>query len=931
MHNLFEYGFVPVYDSFQYNNDYRIGQLLNDITRLKAQGKRIGLYYQEFVGKNLRIKQQFVLRFSRILAGAFETEEVHLAYLTFQRNATLEDLHQKTISVVTEIWLSSEREDQSGILSKLLSVRSGERNNIQQFLINNFLPILYRINSSKILIFVFDLQTETNNYFQQYLFELKELLSNYISEKNILFFLLCSENPNLSQINVQAPNQKELLNSSEAFRNKISHDFKISKDAEAAIRENISWLKPLSILAHPADEKMIEFISSYFDSLGEQLKILGEKNIISFLKNSGIAINKPFLDILTTISNQTAIKDEHLIVLGLSGSGLDNKTRLVSLINSFKTTSSHWGVLSSYFQAHGTTALGLGVAGQEKLCNWHIDSVVEALKESEFLRNPFQVRCMMDYTGQILLSAQKQISEANKKHFIKLLEGVADRYSSFLRNQPIVSPEILLEASRYQYKVGHIFDRLFNPLRSFIQNEQRNTSYENAAAILKLPPVESNHFATIAYRKGTAISKLNKQLAFDHYVKCANEIFDYAEKQDDVTFRSYQHTYLSAEELATYAIKTGVEVDFKTLNAKLGNIIKRMLQKTGASISSEDYFGAVINGSPNKFQTINSSEINGGQRIRIYLNRSDLHTALRISEDIFSETFVSPSVHLISINQNIPFEVNEHDDYQIIIGAPDTSDGIGEIVVKYDQMLEQTYHLRMHTDFSEPVLLNNISPKTLILCASGINGILKAWSLCSEKFITEIKNSYTLMEPFLIANLLAPMLKQIGKRATDLLFDKVFKKDKKTINAAIEEFSDKLKEKDSALRKNEVKLIFENLEPSERNTIINTVQQDKSVVIIIESILEKLDIKTSPEDLIFFSEVLWGFAKEIQNSNLTIQQSLELNNFIQGYNIRFDNIVETVTKYRTRGILDKEKLADERSLLYHQTINFKTFLNSLIK
>ncbi|MCK4665063.1 MAG: hypothetical protein KAT68_19500 [Bacteroidales bacterium] len=932
MNNLFDYGNTPVYDPFQYNNDYEVGKLLIEITRVKSQGRRLGIYYREFIGTDLRIKQQFILRLARVLSGAFNTSEIHLAWMTFQNNATLDDLYQRSLSIITEIWFNSEDIEQPESLAKLLSISNRDNNNIDNFLNNDFLPILFRINNQKMLILVFDFQTDSNESFQSNLRDFQKSLSCYVKEKNIFFFILGNEIKRSNQIQIHEPNPSELKSSIPITHfNFIKSSDNISKhETENIIKENICWLKPLSIISHPADNEMIEFISSYFENLDDQLKVLGQKRIVNFLKDSGISLNGEFSSILREISKQTIIKDEHLLSLGLSGTGLDNKERLKALINRFDITKSHWKVLSSYFQAHGSTALALGITGQEKLCDWHIDSVIEAIKDDEFIKNILQVRSMMDYTGQILLVTQEVVSENNKKHFIKLLEGVADRYSSFLRNKPNCSPNILLEASRYQYKVGHIYDRLFNKMRYYVQNRERNTSYESAAAVLEIPLIENQYYESIIYRKGTALSKINKGLAFKHYVEYANIIFNHVSRQKDQFIQSTRINQHSAEELATYAIKTNIESNPQILEKKLGRIIKKLLQRTGAKLTTKEYYSAVSHARPSKICNVTILEKNNNVKISIYTSKADLHTALIISENIFSETFIVPTINIVSISNKVPFKANLKDDYHIIIGAPDTSDGIGEIVVDYDPMLDRTYHLRMDRDFCEPVIIENVAPQTLILCASGINGIINAWSIEYNKFIQKLKSKNN-METFLIGTILAALLKRIGSRSIDLLFDKVLKKNSQKEKSSEETLVERINSEGGNIPKSEIKEILKELDPPERNEIISTIQQEQeSIMIIVNSILEKLDIDNSVEEIRFFSETFWGFSRDIEKSNLTIQQRTELHEFIKGFNNRYDSLKKIETKFRTQGILNEEDIAQERVTLFHQALNFKDFLKTVL-
>jgi hypothetical protein len=921
--NLFEYGHVPIYDPYQYNNDYQVGKLLNRVTRLKSQGRRLGLVYHEFTGRLLKIKQQFILRLSRILSGVFNQEEVHLAWITLKEGSHIVDFHQQLSSTVFDIWLSNEDTKEHKHLSELLSVNSTSESSLK-YINNDFLPVLSRIEHSKTLLFAFDLQLDNDDEFYEYIAEFQNHLSKYVLERNIFFFVLRKNTSDSARlIYLDSPKTQD----QRFFQSKKNH----KKDSvHRGIEKNITWLKPLSMLSHPANNEMIEFIASHYDSLDANLRELNKINVIEFLKDSGVSINNSFDKIINSTKNIVDLKHEHLMLMGLSGTGLDNKYRLAEFAKIHTSNKSNWDSLDSYFQSHGSTALGYGIINEKQLCEWHIDSILEASEEDGFMKNPMQVRSMMDYTGQILLSSQRELSDSNKKHFIKLLESVSDRYSLYIRNQPELNSGILLEASRYHYKVGHVYDRLFNKKRYHVIDNNRIKSYESAAAVLVMPSVEDKLYASIAYRKGTSLNKVNKVIAHKHYVTTSNALYNLIKQRESGGFGSISHSYQAAEELAIYAIKSGIEKNKNALDRKVGNIVDNLLYRTGAQISKHEFYSLVMNASTLGFRNIQMHISDPSNEIDIFCNKSDFHNALIISNDIFSETYQVPTIRIVNESLGASY-VHTETSFKILIGAPDTSDGIGEIVVGLDSILDQTYHIRMNIDFGEPVFIDKDGQKTLILSGSGINGILKAWSKSYLKFKNYLYQKETLMEELIIGKLLLAMLKRMGHKITDLLFKKAATKLSKKEETSIDELIEKINSSEGHINKGEVKVILEDLPPFSKNRILSSFQEEKkSIGIILDGIIHDLDIDIEAEQLLYYAKTLWLFVNDVDKSKLTINQSKTLNEYIKGFNLRYDEVDNVIQKYNTQGSLDKEKLANERSLLHHQVNSFKKFLIPLI-
>ncbi len=931
MGNLFEYGHVPTYDAFQYNNDVEVGSLLSEITRIVLQKQRLGVYYKEFSGKNLKIKQQFILRLSRVLSGVFSENEVHLSWMMIQGDAVIEDFYKSTIANVSEIWFNDEKTNEPEVVSKLLSIYNLNDKDIDAYIVEDLLPIFARIESEKIIVLVYDLQTFNNDVFQEKIHTLSKRISQYLKERNIIFFVLGNTTLKSSQIKISEPDKKTLKKWESIIPNNFSSPNTLSSDKiESLIFENIGWLKPLSLISHPASKEMVDFIRSYYDQLDDRLKVLGQYQIISFLENSNIALNSKYINLIRDISYSTKIRDEHLVALGLSGTGLSSKSNLENLIERFGESKEQWKVINSYFQAHGSTALALGIKKESKLCDWHIESVNEVINEEGFIKNPMQIRAMMDYTGQILLSTQNTLSLKNKQHFIGLLERVADRYTSYLRSRSDINPEMQLEASRYQYKVGHVYDRLFNKDRYDVKNRERTISYQSAANSLDIPDINSPLFETIIYRKGTSLSKVNKRLGFELYEKYANELY---QKQLNIEsnniFKKANTWLLSSEELMSYAICTNYLTNREQLKKSFSKIINNLITRTGCRFNEEQYINTILSPQIPTFRNVLLNKDNVPFDVSIYVGLSDIHTALIISENIFSETLISPKINLISNKNGLVFNKNKDDKFQIIIGAPDTPDGVGETVITYDNVLERTYHLKMAYDFSEPVIINKFNCQALVLCASGINGIINAWSKVQSKFVNNIKQSIK-MESFIITPLLMALLKRIGSKSIDLLFDKIVQKKTNKESTAKEILVEKITKQEKQINRTELLEILKELEPIDRNNIINAIQEEKkSIEMVIDGIVNRLDIDEGIEDLLIYTKSLYEFSKDIENMEITANKRDILQSYIKGFHLRYDRVKNIEKNFLTLGELNKKSIAKEKVLLNSQIINFKKFVATL--
>ena len=186
------------------------------------------------------------------------------------------------------------------------------------------------------------------------------------------------------------------------------------------------------------------------------------------------------------------------------------------------------------------------------------------------------------------------------------------------------------------------------------------------------------------------------------------------------------------------------------------------------------------------------------------------------------------------------------------------------------------------------------------------------------------------MESFIITPLLMALLKRIGSKSIDLLFDKIVQKKTNKESTAKEILVEKITKQEKQINRTELLEILKELEPIDRNNIINAIQEEKkSIEMVIDGIVNRLDIDEGIEDLLIYTKSLYEFSKDIENMEITANKRDILQSYIKGFHLRYDRVKNIEKNFLTLGELNKKSIAKEKVLLNSQIINFKKFVATL--
>ena len=724
------YGDVPDVQYYEFGSDKILGDLLAKFVIANRISESVNV-----VGLNYKNSQHLVLRVVHILSQAWGSK-IELIWITFQSEFHLDQCLSRLRSLLSEAWLKTEGLAASGITSQLIGLGCNRMTNLNEFIHKDIGPILARIHSNNIVIVV-ELHAPSNSerVNNNIVKMCYELLKVRVSSSIAVFVLTrfqigLGSTLRVADVKPDTPPSKEVKLSKVGKAN-ANAQVKRADMQELLIRYGAK-LRPLALLSHPANKHIVSFVTQYFDDLPYALTSLEKIDLLTYLQGSALAISPEVISRLQHDNQGTNSKAEvALAAMGAVTLGFNAPQELVRMLRIFDSTEADCtSVVSS--QSHLSAALAGSLTSEAATVHWHLGALRSHLDSPELvnLKNHEQIDILLLYAGQILLNVQP----SHSKILIETIRQISERYANFVFIQEEGTSQAKLKASRIIYRVGHIYDRLFFPTRTHERRPERRKFYNLSARYLETSDFDTiAEKATILYRKGTAMSHAGEtDKAIQLYFDAAVEMYDNYKKQRSQS--SSRQAALFSFEFAFYCISQ--TTDRFPASHRLNEILEDVVISSGLDWSVEKLFETIQFGSTESITPF--SFLNSRPHVTVFTVNGDLHTALLIAKDVFNYFGCNVEIRTVTNGKDASTIHDLTSRTKIVIGAPDTPRGMGAEIVKIDPLLEQIYYQKMHEDFSYPVLKRDDNVLTLILCASGINGIMNAWSEIHDEFMNSI-------------------------------------------------------------------------------------------------------------------------------------------------------------------------------------------------
>lgn len=365
-----------------------------------------------------------------------------------------------------------------------------------------------------------------------------------------------------------------------------------------------------------------------------------------------------------------------------------------------------------------------------------------------------ELKIIASYLGQVLMREQ----EPRVNVLFSMLERLVGSLAAFLLQSGADKLTSHLQASRLLTGVGYIFDKISErDIGSRFDLSSRRRIYTNAALALEnVDPADVDSYIHLQYTRGW-------QWADSGDWPKASSIFSAASR------KLLQHKPPAGEISGEWW--RGVHFSCLAYIFAGGRIENHWIQQAIASLVSQS--GLVLSVEELSSMLVNGGMIDAGSRIfdvesRVELvsGRFDLDHALGLASLCVFEGHIPLRLHIVTSKTEID-DICDFGGQVVVIGAPDTPEGVGQWITDYFPDIAQSYHLRLSERFRTYETRRVGSAEVTIL---GGCGLKKSADSRPLRLIDELAQKgplYKTMEPFLTG-----VLSLIATKASEKLFDR---------------------------------------------------------------------------------------------------------------------------------------------------------------
>lgn len=850
------YGEIPTYDNWYYNSEEQIARIINFLQKDTPN-------YLTINEENFEITHRAIQQSIKLYSN-LTNESVHFVWHTFYKLGDINNFQSTIKNSFLEILMKKYSLNEGKELIKILSKKL-EIENLYENIKNDILPIIRKLFGETIILYI----------------DVKENVSYFSREHSLLIDTLIKLNSTvklkiISNISILDVNSDKVIFKTFDYtygnaNNKIISTFDKLK-YYTSMQQEIMTLKSLLILQHPINKTSFDFITKFIPQAEQSIKNLSYSDLIYYLHNGGISFDKTVLNQI----NEFKINEKDKIALNsMKILSYDYPEDLIEITSNDKSIIEHISP-DLHILSLSSAITSNAVNNNKKMMNWYNDALIENLKSDNIINinNKNQIEVLINYISQIIL-LDKELSL-----LLPLLEKLSYLLAEYIIHCHEDSDSKLI-ASRWIYKVGYVYDRLKNPNRDVSFFDSRQKIYTKSSNLIKnYMDVPEKDFAINAYRYAVAeyhSGNYNKSLEVffnSSYILYKNYLH---EPKTQIT-NARHHSY----ELAIMGLCKSSDSNYDIIKEVINNFI----ETNGITVNIDTFVQKLRNNIPiNHYYPLDIIE--NKVDIYIFYMNLDTYATYVIAEYLYKEFNLCSKLILYTNKDVFKKELKKSQYLSIIIGAPDTPGGIGESINNLDPTLEHIYQLKMGENFNYPVLIEEDNKYTLILCASGIGGILSGWFKYVEKMV--LKRILIKKEKCMIDDMLAKFgLSFIGKVGSTLgekLITKII--NKISIRNDIEK--ENLKEILKTLNTSS-ELKYENISAKNRNLLFEYSNINVSLNLLLEVIetyrtqvyIEAKELKELSEDLLKIINLIksqYTMKKEnkdiINNFTLSVSEILE--------------------------------------------------------
>lgn len=514
----------------------------------------------------------------------------------------------------------------------------------------------------------------------------------------------------------------------------------------------------------------------------------------------------------------------------------------------------------------------------EKSSDAHaVAAIREAISWEPTFREVNEVhhRILINYLSQLLLRPRYELGYT----FFELLENLSFSFSTFLVETYKEDASKLFQASRVLTSLGYVHDKI-NDLRratSSPPNTRRKVFIRAAQILQSLESTDRNHFAKVQYALGWQLLDAGEpDEAVAVFSNAAHHLFP----SGNVTESGLLHTAYMLAFLA-HALSRG-----KTSSPRVTAILQHFVARYGI-VRSVAELESLLFGDLNTLD-VGKKFFNQNAQVNIYSCRFDTFLSIMIASTLLFSWNIPCRLIVVhrksDIDHFLAGEVSEH----LILGAPDTPEGVGEWISSYNPNSQDLYQLKLHESFHSVETFQAGNQRITISGGCGVGDLAKAWNSASSlvRMSSERKSMYEMI----VGSVLIPILKTAGDKVSSLLIEKltagleaerrtdssITKEDVQSIKRGLEDLQRELALRDSASPETVEKTLKLNDKSALVKTLFAEKLSDETIFPLIQSVVSELSrLELEPEDAWHLAAAMCSITQHLRQHSPAVSGATE--------------------------------------------------------
>lgn len=796
---------TPHYDKVYFNFEDEVSELISNLNTKKNQIYNI-------YPKDYDVAQKVVTHSLKILPK-IKNLDIYTFWFNFNNNDYISFAQQLKIFLI-KIWrnnLINHNQIEENILSMLLL-----EDNIQKFSQLNFSALFSKLYNKQFIVVIDILYKELDSFQKNKLEEIFHLIERIKDLKETLCVdtIVLNNHSKYDAKNIQLDINNQAIKPYLEMLNRVNNYQQI--DSIDIVNDHnfnklIHIINPIVMLNQTVSHEILNYIADTESNIENEITNLLNNNFIQQnFSRDGYNLTK---NSMKTFNNSN-VNEMDIITA--------NGSKILSFQAPFQLLDNDFS-LETLKKAHRENFMLIDVFSSlltSKTKQNHLEkelydislSLSNEVIDILNVNNEYHTKVLLTYFSQLFLKDYK----LEYKYF-KLLENLTYGLSNFIENVYKYDNNKKYNISRWITNLGYIYDEM-----KYTTTDREKIYYNAAERIGKISDFTNETFELkTKYTLGWQLNDSKQvQEAIDTFLETAKRFF-YLFKNNE-----YGKPFYLVHEMywLGYIISKKEKITSRFLDVK---ILENILSEHPLFYDSSDIDIFLHD----KYKHINFYP---NSTYNIFFCDYDLYTAIFVSYRILQKKL---NVKLILVNKKEDIKLGKKN---IILGAPDSPNGIGDFLKQNDRDLTALYQIRLFENFVEISENDNF----IVLMGCGLGSMIDGLNQLLEK-IDEGENDMDL-------GIFLPLMQEAGTKLWEVTVDTIVEaiklKLKKTLTSeeTIEEKISYLKNIDSESREQEIKTLLCNDDRVMQQAFRETILNNEIIITILKNV-SQTELRTFEE------------------------------------------------------------------------------------